>query len=277
MPAELLGVVTSHNDWSFEPFVVWPLMLSAVAYTAGVHRLWKRAGIGKGLRRRQVLMFAGGWLILALALVSPLHELGETLFWAHMAQHELLMVAAAPLLVLGRPLVAMLWAVPISWRRSLGALVQRQPIANSWRALSAPIVAWSLHAVVIWVWHLPSLYDAAVTSEFVHALQHTSFIATALLFWWALIERARHRAGAGRSVVYVVTTAAHSGALGALLTFAPVPLYTVYHGAASWGLTALEDQQLAGLIMWIPAGIAYLIAALLLMASWLRQPVEATA
>jgi cytochrome c oxidase assembly factor CtaG len=128
-----------------------------------------------------------------------------------------------------------------------------------------------VHALAIWVWHAPRLYDAAVTSALVHALQHASFLGSALLFWWALIHGRNGRLRYGASVLYIFTTALHTTALGAVLSLASRPLYPAYASTAAWGLTPLEDQQLAGLIMWVPAGIAYLVAALGLMAEWLRE------
>jgi putative membrane protein len=103
-------------------------------------------------------------------------------------------------------------------------------------------------------------------------LQHSSFLVSAALFWWALIQGRQGPIGHGAAVLYVFTTSVHSAALGALLTFGPFPWYPAYaEGAASWGLTPLEDQQLGGLLMWVPGGVLYLIASLALLAGWLRQ------
>ena len=257
--------------WSFDPGIVLPLGLAAALYARGLRALWHQAGAGHGIRRWQAGAFAAGWLVLAIALVSPLHELGEALFSAHMAQHELLMAVAAQLLVLGRPVVPFLWGLPIGWRRIAGHWAATSPVRAAWHALTLPSVAWTVHAVAIWAWHAPRLYDAAVTSDLVHALQHASFLGSALLFWWALIHGRNGRLRYGASVLYVFTTALHTTALGAVLSLAARPLYSAYVATAAWGLTPLEDQQLAGLIMWVPAGIAYLVAALALMAGWLRE------
>jgi cytochrome c2 len=128
-----------------------------------------------------------------------------------------------------------------------------------------------LHAAALWVWHIPRLFQATLTSELAHAWQHLSFFGTALCFWWALLYGRQERQGYGVAVLAVCTTALHSSLLGALLTFAPTPWYPAYvHTTAAWGLTPLEDQQLGGLIMWIPAGVVYLLAALALSAGWLH-------
>lgn len=271
MPVSALPAGTLWRSWEFHPAVVLPLAVVAGLYARGVHALWRQAGTGHGIRRWQATAFAAGWAVLALALVSPLHELGEVLFSAHMVQHELLMAVAAPLLVLGRPVVPFLWGLPIGWRRWAGRAASLAPIRGAWAFLTLPPVAWLLHALAIWVWHVPRFYDASLSSDTVHALQHASFLGGALLFWWALIHGRRARLGYGASVLYLFTTALHTTALGAVLALAPRPLYPAYAAVPGWGLSALEDQQVAGLIMWVPAGVAYLVAALALMAGWLRE------
>jgi putative membrane protein len=267
--------VTPHDiwaAWSWEPGVVLSLSLAAVLYAAGAMAVWRNAGPGRGIRKHQAAAFALGWLTLVIALVSPLHRLGETLFSAHMAQHELLMTVAAPLLVLGRPLLPFLWALPAAWRRMAGSWASGSRARAAWEMLSHPVVAWGLHGTVIWLWHAPSLYQASVEHEAVHALQHLSFLGTALLFWWTALRRRGTRLGSMVAIVALFTTAIHTSLLGALLTFSPRIWYPLYlPGTAPWRLTPLEDQQLAGLIMWIPAGLAYAAAALALLGAWLVE------
>ena len=241
------------TEWSWDPLVVALLAITFVLYTIGVRKV----------PRWQAVAFYAGWLSLVVALVSPLDALSEVLFSAHMAQHEVLMVVAAPLLVLGRPLGAFLWAMPARARLPLASWTQRAPIAASWRAITNPAVATIVHAIALWTWHLPSLYQATLRSDAIHALQHSSFLFSATLFWWALIHGRWGRLGYGVAIAYVFVTAAHSGALGALITFAPTVIYPVYG--------SLDDQQLAGLIMWIPAGVLLTIAAVGLMVGWLAE------
>lgn len=258
--------------WSLEPGIVAALLVSGWMYARGVERMWRRSGPGGGIRRWQAACFAGGWVTLAVAMLSPLHPLGGVLFSAHMVQHELLMVLAAPLLVLGRPLVPLLWAMPMRWRRRVGGWAKDPAVRGGWRAASGPFAAWLLHAAALWLWHLPAGYEATLRSEWMHTLQHASFLGTGLLFWWALLHGREGRPGYGAAVFYLFATAMHSGALGALLAFAPTSWYPSYQGAtAAWGLTPLEDQQLAGLIMWIPAGLSYVVAGLALTALWMRE------
>jgi cytochrome c oxidase assembly factor CtaG len=258
--------------WTWEPGALANLALAGWLYFLGTRRLWAAAAPGRGVRRWQAACFWGGWAALALALVSPLHAMGGALFSAHMVQHEVLMVVAAPLLVLGRPLVPFLWALPVSWRREAGEIGRAGWFRAGWRALSNPLAAWAIHGAALWAWHAPALYEAALRSERVHALQHLAFFLSALLFWWALFHGRRGALGYGAAVLYLFATSVHTGVLGALITFAGVVLYPAYTATApAWGLTPLEDQQLGGLIMWVPAGLAYVAAGLALFAGWLRE------
>jgi len=258
------------SDWSPEPGIILPLLVGGALYGWGAVILRRRA-TRIGVRTAEIAAFATGWLVLALALVSPLHEASEQIFTAHMIQHELLMAVAAPLLILGRPLVVMLWALPHRARHGVASIARSHIVRTAWRALVKPFDAWLLFAVVVWAWHIPALYDATLHSDSVHALQHLSFLGSALLFWWAML-RTRTRAGAGISVVLLFTTAVHTSVLGALMTFSRTPWYSPYAtSAAVWGLTPIEDQQLAGLIMWIPLSVVYLVAALAVARRWLSD------
>jgi putative membrane protein len=188
-----------------------------------------------------------------------------------MVQHEVLMLMAAPLLVLSRPLVPFLWGLPFRWRRTAGGWSKVDPVQTMWRFITAPLVAWFVHAFALWVWHVPALFEATLTNEWVHSAQHLSFLISALLFWWSLFY-GRNPGGYGAGVLYLFTTGVHTSILGALLTFAPTVWYPAYsQTVAAWGLSPLEDQQLGGLIMWVPGGIVYLVAGLFLFAEWLRQ------
>jgi len=132
-------------------------------------------------------------------------------------------------------------------------------------------VAWWIHALAIWLWHAPVLFQATVTNDLVHTAQHLSFFLSALLFWWALFY-AHGRRAYGSGVLYIFTTAIHTGILGALLTFAPRLWYPVYSKTAEpWGLSPLQDQQIGGLIMWVPASLVYLAAGLALFAAWMKE------
>jgi putative membrane protein len=248
------------------------LCVGALLYARGLGVLWGRAGIGAGIRRAHAVSFTAGIIVLGGALVSALDTLAARLFSAHMVQHELMMVVAAPLLVLGRPLATWAWGLPERLRTRLWRATHWGPIAHAWSVLVHPLGAWSLHAVVLWVWHVPALFLLALAHPWWHFLQHASFLASAALFWWPVVQQGRARAPSGVAIVYLFTTMLHTGALGALLAFAGSAWYHPNPAATlPYDLTALEDQQLAGLVMWIPAGAVYVIAALYLMHRWLRE------
>lgn len=258
--------------WTSDLKVIAPLYISAILFLVGTVRLWRRAGHGRGVRRWQVACFWSGWTVLALALLSPLHWLGERLFTAHMVEHELLMVIAAPLLVLARPGSTMLWAFPGPWRPLIGGVTRLPVLGTTWRFVRAPFPATLLHGVALWAWHMPGLYDRVLENALAHWLQHLSFLLSALLFWWALLYGSVRSRGYGASFLYLFVTSLHTGLLGVLLTVSPRLWYPrQVAAAAEWGLTPLEDQQLAGLVMWVPAGLVYAAAALTLVALWIRR------
>jgi len=259
--------------WNWDLLILTGLALAGWCYARGVHLLWQRAGTGRGVSGWQVTAFSGGLLALFIALISPLDALSEALFSAHMVQHLLLMMVAAPLLVLGAPPVALGWALPQRWRASVAQWWHRRTALRSlWQILAHPLVVWGLYMSALWIWHLPLLYEAALRSEFIHFLEHGSFLATAVLFWWTLARcTLRGRLSYGAGILYIFTTALHGGLLGSLLTFTPRLWYPIYAaGTPAWGLTPLEDQQLAGVTMWVPIGIIYAIAALALLGIWLQ-------
>ncbi len=258
----------STQDWTFDLWITGPLFGSGLLYLGGIATLWSRAGLGRDALMRQAALFITGWLALAAALVSPLHHFGGQLFALHMIEHEVVMAAAAPLLVLGRPAAAFPWAMPRSLRHAVGRVMQASAVSMLWAALTRPLSATLLHGIAIWAWHVPVLFDAAVVNVPLHRLQHVSFLLTAILFWWAVLRRCNR----GAATAHLFITMIHTGLLGALMTLAPHVLYRIQTAhSPDWGLTPLEDQQLAGLVMWIPAGTIYAGAALACAALWIRR------
>jgi putative membrane protein len=238
-------------SWTFDPWIVIPLLLAITTYAAGTVRLWTRAGIARGVTLPQAAAYLLGWSSLAAALVSPLHEWGEHLFTAHMIEHEIVIAIAAPLLVLARPAAAFLWAFPQKQRRMIG------------QAMGRP-----LHGLALWGWHAPPLFDAAVADVLLHRLQHLSFFATGVIFWWAVLRRCDY----GLAVWHLFVTMMHMTILSALIALSPRVLYNLQTAqAARFGLTPLEDQQLAGVVMWVPAGTIYVGAALAFAAMWIKR------
>lgn len=251
------------TTWNTDLAVLVPLGLAGGLYAAGLFRLWRHSRVGAGIRRREAAAFAAGWLTLFIALVSPLDALGGELFAAHMVQHEAMMLVAAPFLVAGKVFPAWLWGLPAGWRKSVDSLARSRPPAALWAFCTQPLAAWLLHALILWGWHIPFLFQAALRHNGVHILQHLGFLVSALLFWWTMVERRHGIAGWLLGAFYIFTTAIHTGILGALLTFATSPWYPIYAATApAWGFSPVEDQQLGGLIMWVPASLPYVAAAL---------------
>jgi putative membrane protein len=261
------------RTWNFDPVILASLFAGIWAYSRGVRAIWARAGHDRGVRYWQVAAAAGGFLTIAVALVSPLDPLSSALFSAHMAQHMLLIVVAPPLLILANVSVPMIWSIPQNWRRSSSRFWHRSRRLNGvWRAIARPLPVLIIHAIVLWAWHLPSLYNAAVRVEVIHVLEHTTLFGTAFLFWWLVIQRGRQAGfNYGVGLLMVFGMVIQKTALGALITFGSSPLYSEHATTtAAWGLTQVEDQQLAGAIMMGPGGFAYLIAGVVIFAWWIR-------
>jgi len=253
--------------WEPRPVLTALIVATALLYARGVIALWQKAGIGHGVRVTHVVRFAIGWLTLAVVLLSPFDTLADGSFALHMVQHEALIVVAAPLLALSRPLEAWAWGLPPRAARALAIAVRAAAMRRFWSSLTDPVHAWCLHALALWVWHIPSLFEAALAHESLHVLQHASFLGTALAFWWALSPR-NGAAPDATAIACLFTTMLHTSALGALLTISPSAWYG-YKGPATLGLSALEDQQLGGLVMWVPGSLPYLVAGLAVVRAWL--------
>jgi putative membrane protein len=228
-------------------------------YAIGVSRAWGAAGRGRLVRVSQVRTFAAGAVVLAVALLPPLAASADESLTAHMVQHVLLLVVAAPLLALGAPLPALLWALPVA-ARERGLAVWRAMLRSHSRNWAAwAIVALAAQSIVMLLWHVPVLYRAAVHHEVLHAIEHASYLATATAFAWVVGVGSAHRHGAAVPVLFVA--ALPGTALGAALTLAGTPWYAEY--------PSMSSQQLAGVVMWGFAGLAYVLAAACLFGLWL--------
>ena len=254
---------TLASAWSATPWLLLPLAAGILLHAFGLTRLWRRAGIGAGVPPAGVAAAACGIVVLLLATTWPLDAYGEWSLAAHIGQHMLLIAVVPPLLLAGQPLAVAAHALPVAvargLHRTLGAATSRA--ADS---LTAASVA---HGVVLWAWHLPAATTAALGSDPVHWGMHASFLAAGLWLWAAMWKRIRDpRIGAGAGVVAMVAAMMQMGFLGALLTFATRPLYPVYaERAPQLGLDAMADQQLAGVLMWVPSCVPYLAGALWLL------------
>jgi putative membrane protein len=263
---------TIWGAWNIDPLIIGGLLLASWWYSLGSARIWRQAGVGRGVPIWRAAAFWLGILTLFVALVSPVDALGSALFSGHMVQHLLLMLGAAALFVLAEPAAPLLWGLPEPVRAGLSKTMKRPGLRRAVSLLVLPLVAWIAHTIAVWLWHVPALYEAALASPWMHALEHASFFITALLFWWAVIHplRTRHQ-GHLVSLLAVFTMALQGGALGVLIMVSREAWYPAHvEGAAAWNLSPVADQQLAGLIMWVPGGMVYLAAGLAVVAHWLR-------
>jgi len=242
-----------------------------IAYTIGFVRLGRRTASGTGVRWSGLAGLVG-CVALLVAVAPPVAGMSDVLFAVHMGQHELLMLVAAPLLVVGRSLAVALSAFSNPVRARVVRHTRRPAVTRLWSRLTSPATVLLMQAIVLWGWHVPWAFEAALQHDALHAVQHLTFLASAGLFWWALVHGRFGRFGYGAGVLVVFVTAMHSGLLGALITFAPRPLYATHAARATAAhVLPLEDQQLAGLIMWVPAGVLLALAALALFAAWLGE------
>lgn len=263
-----------YGGWSLSPEIVVPLLLTVALYERGWRQLERRGSRSNWAGR--AVAFYTGIAVLLVALISPVDTFGDELLAAHMVQHLLLIQLAPPLLVLGTPLTPLLWGLPAPLRRALGRQLGPQrllrrllgPLLNPW-------LVWLLHVGTLWLWHLPVPYEAAVVSEPIHIAEHLTFLLSALLFWWLVIYPLPRRRplSYGLTLLYLFATMVQSSLLGALMSMARRPWYGVYERVAvrPWGLSALDDQQLAGLIMWVPAGALYIAAILAVGVAWTQH------
>jgi putative membrane protein len=259
------GVPTLATAVTLSPLLLVPLAVFAALYATGLRRLWRGGHAGRGVSVAESVGFACGMIALLLATVWPFDALGEWSLAAHMAQHMLLLAVAPPLLLSARPRAALAAALPPDWSRALHRATQACAIAPL-RSLAAATLA---NAAVMWGWHSPAALELALASEAVHWLMHASFLLAGLWLWTLLWQRLRDDAAGGAlaGTVAIVVVMMQMGFLGALLTFSRRGLYPFYlDRAPQLGLDALADQQLAGLIMWVPSCLPYLAGAVWLLA-----------
>ena len=265
------ATTTAQPGWPGpEPWMLVPMLAAAGLYALGYARLARRSDHGRGELARRGRFFVLAMAVLAGATLSPLHALGARSFTAHMGEHELIMLAAAPLFVLARPLAVMIWAFPAAARQGLAAILRSRTGAGLWRFFTDPLLATVLQAAALWVWHLPSLFDLALKSEAWHGAQHIAFFVTALLFWSAMLSPRR---SPWTAAACLFLTSMASGALGAFMALSESPWYAPYAalGLAAFGLTPAEDQQLAGALMWAPGGLFHAVVAIAILAPALRS------
>lgn len=265
-PATPTAAMVADLSSGVRPEVLLPLLALIGLYAVGYARLSRRGPRSIG-RRRPVFALVG-LAALVLALVSPLDGLADMLFVAHMVQHMLLIMVAAPALLLADPFPIIVWALPAAARLRARRWINRASVLGRlWRGATAMRPAWIVYAAVLWAWHLPRAYDAALASRFLHDVEHLSFFVAALIFWWPVVHpapRFRRAPPYPLRVVYLVLGAFQTAALGLWLTLAPAVLYRSYATRAD-GLGALEDQTWGGIVMWGLGGLIEMIAVLILV------------
>ena len=251
------------SDWQFDPALIMNVALIGWLYTRGIARLRGSSQRRVSFGQVNVLAFVIGLVILVGCLVSPLDPLSSQLASAHMVQHMTIMTIAAPLVAFGSPGLLIGLGLPPTGRTVLRRL-RRTVRSLIGRPDKRLVGCWLTYALAIWMWHYPMFYESALRSPLVHDLQHLSFFFAALLFWQPIVDPFfRPKQNRGAAVFYLFTTTLHATILGVFMTVAPTAWYPHYDGLTElWNLSPLEDQQLAGLIMWMPACAAYAFCAI---------------
>lgn len=252
--------------WEVEPLVLAGALTAAWLYATGHRRSAADSVQGRA--------FAAGLGAVVAALASPLDVVAGSLASAHMVQHMLLTVVAGPLLASSRPVATILHGLPPGWRKGTGRWRRRVGLTpRRMLVLGGPGFAWLANAGSLWLWHSSVLYEAAIRSDAVHALEHASFLIAAVWLWSAALRGLwSRRSSPGVGILLLFTTAIQGVLLSAIITFAGSPWYETYESSApSWGMTALQDQHLAGLIMWTPSTLIYTGIALALLMRWISD------
>ncbi|HSQ95765.1 MAG TPA: cytochrome c oxidase assembly protein [Croceibacterium sp.] len=255
----------AHGGWSVEPVALALLIASILVFAVGCARMTpaQRRAIAPWPR---VLAYSGAVTVLVAALFSPIDSYADGSFAWHMFQHLLLMLVAAPLMALSNTHLVALFALPMAPRRWLGRTVSRAPgVKAGGSSRRAPIIAAVLFALGLWLWHAPHLYEDALADEQLHTLEHLTFLITAAVFWRMISTSGDRRLDAGTAIVLVTLVGLQGNLLAALITLAPNPLYV------SYAAQPLADQQIAGLLMWVPAGLIYLGSTVFAIARLVRH------
>lgn len=277
-------------SWNWRLDVIIILLVLGGLYTAGWWKLRnktrraKRRSGGSGRHelatRWRLFSYLAGLFFVALALLSPIDALGQQLFFMHMVQHLLLIMFAPPLLLIANPLPFILWGLPSKWRlrvgHAIGRLLHREgAFRHALRMATGAGVIWLVWAIAVIGWHDPDMYNAALRSEFVHDLEHITFFVASMLFWWLITgagPRIHKQFGPIGRVVFTLAAVPPNMALGVLLAFVGVVVYSYYEAVPRlWGIDAVTDQRIGGIIMWIPGSMMFIIAALILIARMIQD------
>jgi len=259
------------SSWSFEPKIVLGLVASLIVYLRGwfiLHRSSpKRFPIGRALA------FTGGLVSFWVAIASPLDAFSGLLLSAHMVQHLLLMSVAPPLILLGAPLLPLLRGLPRKFARDgVGPFLAWPALRRVGHALTHPLNCWIVMAITLCAWHVPAAFDLALRFSAWHKLEHACFFGASLLFWWPVVRPFPSRPHWPLCSVplYLLAADLLNTSLSAILTFSDHVLYRYYLEAPRlFGTTALTDQSSAGVIMWVPGSLVFLIPAAMIAIEYL--------
>lgn len=256
------------------------LALAGTFYTMGWWRLRLRQRRGRLATVWRLVSYLTGLLIIGLALMSPIDVLASQLFLMHMVQHLLLIMVAPPLLLITNPMPFMLWGLPAKGRLKVGRVIGRllhrhSPVRRGVQAATSPGIIWLAWVIMVFGWHDPNLYNAALQYAWVHDIEHITFFAAGMLFWW-------HVTGAGPRIhkqapllgrmAFVIGAIPPNMLTGVVLAFAAEPIYTFYTAVPRlWNISVMADQQIGGVIMWVPGSMMYIIAALVLLSRLLDR------
>jgi cytochrome c oxidase assembly factor CtaG len=260
-----------------EPLVLAPALVAAALYARGYAALARRMPDRFGPWR--IVSFMAGSAVMLIAASPVLDELSHALLQAHMSQHMMLMLIAPPLLWMGAPVAPILLGLPKAIRHSVALALAWRPIRGSITRLTHPIPSWTLFVIVFWGWHAPALYDLALESDVWHHVEHACFIGTALLFWRPVVLAWPARSPWPRwaMVPYLVLADMQNNVMAAIFTFSDRVIYPAYAAVAgNTGASALEDQTIAGLIMWVPGSLLFLVPVVWLVVTALMPPTRSS-
>ncbi|MCB8949074.1 MAG: cytochrome c oxidase assembly protein [Ardenticatenaceae bacterium] len=286
----ILKAILLSWDWKIEVIVV--LALAGTLYSRGWWQLRRRSArqarqYQRTVRSRwrlavtwRLVSYWAGLFFVALALLSPIDALGQQLFFMHMIQHLLLIMIAPPLLLIANPMPFVLWGLPTTLRHKVGGLfsqaLHRESTFRRWlRTLTQPGIVWMIWVISLIGWHDPGMYNAALRYEWVHNVEHLSFFIASVLLWWHLTgagPRVHKQFGVLGRIGLVISVVPPNMITGIVLSFAEQGYYSYYEAVPRlWGIDVLMDQQLGGLIMWVPGSMMYIVAALILIGRLLSQ------
>lgn len=277
-------------SWNWRVEIILTLVLAGVLYTRGWVLLRRRTKPQKRKRRSgqphpltavwRLISYLSGLAVLGISLMSPIDVLGGQLFFMHMIQHLLMIMIAPVLLLSANPMAVTLWGLPRPVRQPVGKglsfVLNSDSQYRSWiKAATAPGIVWLLWVIVIIGWHDPQMYNWALESEPIHDLEHITFFAVSMLYWWHVIgagPRIHKQFSLVGRIAFVILAVPPNMLTGVIIAFSPTPIYTYYLGVPRiWNINIMTDQILSGVIMWVPGSMMYIIAALVLIAQLLSE------